>query len=98
MRLYTLSLLYFAFPALSLVTTQLSNGFNNYSYSTGVTRHFLLNISSGIVEPDGTPHFLYHLEFRSAENTGNRKAFLVTGFWSTGQPLARLFMWKKVTR
>ncbi|KAK4703885.1 hypothetical protein P7C70_g2329, partial [Phenoliferia sp. Uapishka_3] len=41
-------------PSLGLLTN-LSNGFNNYSYSTGITRHFFLNISSGIAAPDGFP-------------------------------------------
>lgn len=56
MRLSPLSLLYVAVPAFGLITTPLSNGFNNYSWATGVTRHFFLNISSGIVAPDGSYH------------------------------------------
>ncbi|KAL8283459.1 hypothetical protein RQP46_005869 [Phenoliferia psychrophenolica] len=38
---------------LGIVTTSLSNGHNDYSYSTGVTKKFLLNVTAGIVAPDG---------------------------------------------
>ncbi|KAL8280520.1 hypothetical protein RQP46_007168 [Phenoliferia psychrophenolica] len=49
----TLSLLSLVAATLGFVTTPLSNGHNNYTYSTGITKKFFLNITAGIVAPDG---------------------------------------------